>query len=42
MPTTRNQKRARKSRGLEIRSDIENRDIMLGETISMGLKGMKA
>ena len=31
MPTTRNQKKARKSRGLEILSDIENLDIMLGE-----------
>ena len=30
MPTTRKQKRARKSRGLEILSDIENLDIMLG------------
>ena len=31
MPTTRKQKRARKSRGLEMLSDIENIDIMLGE-----------
>ena len=31
MPTTRKQKKARKSRGLEIFSDIENLDIMLGE-----------
>ena len=31
MPTTRNQKKARKSRGLEMLSDIENLDIMLGE-----------
>ena len=30
MPTTRKQKKARKSRGLEILSDIENLDIMLG------------
>ena len=30
MPTTRKQKRARKSRGLEMLSDIENSDIMLG------------
>ena len=30
MPTTRNQKKTRKSRGLEILSDIENLDIMLG------------
>ena len=31
MPTTRTQKKARKSRGLEILSDIENLDFMLGE-----------
>ena len=31
MPTTRKQKKARKSRGLESLSDIENLDIMLGE-----------
>ena len=31
MPTTRKQKKARKSRGLEILSDIENLDILLGE-----------
>ena len=31
MPTTRKQKKARKSRGSEILSDIENLDIMLGE-----------
>ena len=31
MPTTRKQKKARKSRGLEILSDIENLGIMLGE-----------
>ena len=31
MPTTRKQKRARKSRGLDILSGIENFDIMLGE-----------
>ena len=31
MPTTRKQKKARKSRGLEMLSDIENIDIMLGE-----------
>ena len=30
MPTTRKQKKARKSRGLEMFSDIENLDIMLG------------
>ena len=35
MPTTRKQKKARKSRGLEMLSDIENLDIMLGEIISM-------
>ena len=32
MPTTRKQKKPRKSRGLEILSDIENLDIMLGES----------
>ena len=31
MPTTRKQKEARKSRGLEKQSDIKNLDIMLGE-----------
>ena len=31
MPTTRKQKKARKSRGLEMLSDIENLDIMLGQ-----------
>ena len=31
MPTTRKQKKARKSRGLAILSDIENLDIILGE-----------
>ena len=31
MPITRKQKKARKSRGLEMFSDIENLDIMLGE-----------
>ena len=31
MPTTRKQKKARKSTGLEMLSDIENLDIMLGE-----------
>ena len=31
MPSTRKQKKARKSRGLEILSDMENLDIMLGE-----------
>ena len=31
MPTTRKQKKARKSRGLEMLSDIENLDIMFGE-----------
>ena len=31
MPTTRKQKKARKSRGLEMLSDTENLDIMLGE-----------
>ena len=32
MPTTNKQKKARKSRGLEMLSDIENSDIRLGET----------
>ena len=32
MPTTRKQKKARKSRGLKMLSDIENLDIMLGES----------
>ena len=36
MPTTRKQKKARKSRGLEMLSDIENLDIMLGENHSNG------
>ena len=31
MPTTRKQKKARMSRGLEMLSDIENLDIMLSE-----------
>ena len=31
MPTTRKQKKARKSRGAEELSDIENLDIMVGE-----------
>ena len=31
MPTSRKQKKARKSRGLEILSDIENLNVMLGE-----------
>ena len=31
MPTTRKQKKTRKSRGVEIISDIENVDMMLGE-----------
>ena len=31
MPTTRKQKKARKSKGLEMLSDVENIDIMLGE-----------
>ena len=34
MPFTRNQKKARMSKGLEILSDIENLDIMLGESYS--------
>ena len=31
MPVTRKQKKARKSRGIEMLSDIENLDVMLGE-----------
>ena len=31
MPVTRKQKKARKSRGIEMLSDIENLEIMLGE-----------
>ena len=31
MPSTRKQKKTRNSRGLEMLSDIENLDIMLGE-----------
>ena len=31
MPTTRKQNNARNSRGLEIKSDIENLDVMLDE-----------
>ena len=31
MPTTRKRKKARKSGGFEMFSDIENLDIMLGE-----------
>ena len=34
MPTTRKQKKTRKSRGLEMLSDIEKLDIMLGENHS--------
>ena len=39
MPTTRKQKKARKSRGLEMLSDIENLDIMLGEITPVERKG---
>ena len=39
MPTTRKQKKARKSRGLEILSDIEILDIMLGENHFNGTEG---
>ena len=35
MPTTRKQKKARKSRGLEMLSDVENLDIILGENHSI-------
>ena len=31
MPSTRQQKKAKKSRGLEMLSDIENLDVTLGE-----------
>ena len=34
MPTTRKQKKARKSRGLEMLSDNENLDVMLGGNFS--------
>ena len=34
MPTTRKQKKARKSKGLEMLSDIENLDVLLGENHS--------
>ena len=37
MPTTRKQKKARKSRGLEILSDIENLDVMLREKLFTGM-----
>ena len=37
MPTTRKQKKGRKSRGLEIPSDIENLDVMLGENDFNGI-----
>ena len=42
MPTTRKQKKARKSRGLEMLSNIENLDIMLGKTILIQEKGKAA
>ena len=42
MPTTRKQKKARKSRGFEVLSDIENLDIMLGENHFKRLKGRRA
>ena len=38
MPTTRKQKKTRKSRGLEILSDIENLDIMLGNNHFNGIE----
>ena len=37
MSTTRKQKKARKSRGLEVLSDIENLDVMLGENQFNGM-----
>ena len=42
MPTTRKQKKARKTRGLEMLSDIENLEIMLAEITSMQEIEMKA
>ena len=41
MPTTRKQKKARKSRGIEMLSDIENIDIMLGENHLTEMNEMK-
>ena len=41
MPTTRKQKKARKSRGIEMLSDIENIDIMLGENHITEMNEMK-
>ena len=37
MPTTRKQKKARKSRGLKILSDKENLDVILGENHFIGM-----
>ena len=37
MPTTRKQKKAKKSRGLEVLSDIGNLDVMLGENQFNGM-----
>ena len=37
MPTTRKQKKARKSNGIEILSDIDNLDVMLGENHFNGM-----
>ena len=42
MPTTRKQKKARKSRGIDMLSDIENLDVMLGENHSSDKKERKA
>ena len=42
MPTTRKQKKTRKSRGLEILSDIENLDIMLGGDHFNGAEGERS
>ena len=41
MPTTRKQRKARKSRGIEMLSDIENIDIMLGENHLTEMNEMK-
>ena len=37
LPTTRKQKKARKSRGIEILSDIGNLDVLLGENHFNGM-----
>ena len=42
MPTTRKQEKTRKSRGIEMLSDIENLDIMLGKITSTEMEEMIA